>query len=85
MTVITSTARRPSHRREPEKDGGNKKLFLVLELGGGESTSLTSVFSLWTSVFLLPDGTMLMDVCMKNTDVREVGFHPPLIVHESSL
>ncbi len=45
--------------------------------GERKSTSLTSVFSLQTSVFLLPYGTTLMDIHTENTDVREVGFHPP--------
>jgi len=26
----------------------------------------------------MPDGTTQMDVCTENTDVREVGFHPPV-------
>ncbi len=34
--------------------------------------------------FLLPDGTMLTDVCMENTDVRKVGFHPPISDEEKS-
>jgi hypothetical protein len=29
--------------------------------------------------FLLPDDTTTKDICTENTDVREVGFHPPQI------
>jgi hypothetical protein len=42
-------------------------------LGERKPTSLTSV---WTSVFM-PDGTTQTDIRTENTDVREVGFHPP--------
>jgi hypothetical protein len=31
-------------------------------------------------MFLLPDGTTLTDICTENTDGREVGFHPPVLL-----
>jgi hypothetical protein len=40
-------------------------------------THLTSVFSLRTSVLLLPDGTMLTAFADVNMDVRQVGFLTP--------
>jgi len=30
-------------------------------------------------MFSAPDGTTQMDIRMENTDVREVGFHPPAL------
>jgi hypothetical protein len=35
------------------------------------------IFSMDIS-FLLPDDLKLMDIRTENTDVREVGFHPPV-------
>jgi len=43
-----------------------------------ETTHLTSVFSLRTSVFTSPHGTTLMAYGCLYTDVRWVGFLPPL-------
>jgi hypothetical protein len=42
-------------------------------MGGRKPTSLHP----YGHPFFAPDGTMQTDVRTENTDVREVGFHPP--------
>ncbi len=50
----------------------------ALQLGSKE-TNLPNICIFPTDIhFSLPDCTTLMDVRTENTDVREVGFHPPL-------
>ncbi len=48
-----------------------------LNCSGWKPTHLTSVFALRTSI-LLPDGTMLTALIQMFSDVRLVGFHPPI-------
>jgi hypothetical protein len=46
---------------------------------GGKEINLPNIHIFPMDIrFLLPDGTTLMDVRTENTDVREVGFHPPI-------
>jgi hypothetical protein len=57
-------------RRRLEKQSRSKNAV------GWKTNLITSVFFVWTSIFL-PHGTMLITLIWMFADVRLVGFHPP--------
>ncbi len=50
-----------------------------LKFVGWKETDLPNIYM--DICFFAPDGTMQTGVCTENTDVREVGFHPPKFVY----
>jgi hypothetical protein len=46
---------------------------------GEKETNLPNIHNFhYRCPYFVPDGTMQTGICTENTDVREVGFHPPL-------